>query len=68
MPVIVGPEDYECWLMPETDAKDLLRPYPAELMTAWPISIRVSSPRDEEPNSSKPKRLEPILVGAYVSA
>jgi putative SOS response-associated peptidase YedK len=33
--------------MPETDAKDLLRPYPAELMTAWPISTRVNSPRNE---------------------
>jgi putative SOS response-associated peptidase YedK len=47
MPAIVGPEDYERWLMPETDAKDLLRPSPAERMTAWPISTRVNSPRNE---------------------
>ena len=47
MPVIIGPEDYERWLMPASDAKDLLRPYPAELMTAWPISTRVNSPRNE---------------------
>ncbi len=47
MPVILAPEDYDGWLLPETDAKALLWPYPAELMTAWPISPRVNSPRNE---------------------
>jgi putative SOS response-associated peptidase YedK len=46
MPVIVAPENYTRWLSPiEPDPRDLLVPYPAEPMTAWPISTRVNSPR-----------------------
>ena len=51
MPVILAPEDWDAWL--ETDAKDaeglqnLLKPYLAEGMTAWPVSTKVNSPRND---------------------
>jgi putative SOS response-associated peptidase YedK len=46
MPVIVAPENYARWLSPiEPHPRDLLVPYPAEPMAAWPISTRVNSPR-----------------------
>jgi putative SOS response-associated peptidase YedK len=42
MPMILRPEDYDRWLGVEPDPSDLLRPFPAEPMTMWPISARVS--------------------------
>lgn len=48
MPVIIAKEDYEEWLSSETNPGELLRPYPAELMTMWPVSTRVNSPRNED--------------------
>jgi putative SOS response-associated peptidase YedK len=48
MPVILDPEDYDCWLSNiEPDPQDLLVPYPAEPMTMWPISTRVNSPAND---------------------
>jgi putative SOS response-associated peptidase YedK len=51
MPVIVAPEDYARWLDPKrnaTDVQDLLRPYPAEAMEAFPVSTRVNSPANDD--------------------
>lgn len=52
MPVIAQPADYQRWLDPDmTDAAtvaDMLRPYPAAAMTAYPISKRVNSPRNND--------------------
>ena len=45
MPVILRREDYERWLSPEADPSDLMKPFPAELMTMWPIDRKVGSPR-----------------------
>lgn len=49
MPVILAPEDWNTWLEANTkDAQALLNllvPYPAEGMTAWPVSTKVNSPR-----------------------
>lgn len=51
MPVILHPEDYSLWL--DEDArqrallKELLRPYPAEEMTAYPVSAQVNSPSNQ---------------------
>ncbi len=54
MPVIVHPEDYELWLDPDFDEKEplttLLKPYPAGLMEAYPVSRRVNSPSNNEPS------------------
>ena len=46
MPVILGPADYSRWLMDE-DPRDLLKPFPAELMTMWPINRKVGSPKND---------------------
>jgi putative SOS response-associated peptidase YedK len=42
MPVILAPADYACWLGEELDPRDLMRPFPADLMRMWPISTRVN--------------------------
>lgn len=36
MPAILEPKDYERWLGPEPDPREVMRSYPAELMTIWP--------------------------------
>ena len=51
MPVILAPKDYERWLSPlDPDPRDLLKPYPAEPMTIWPIPTRVNSPEHDDPS------------------
>ena len=35
MPVVIGADDRDRWLTGD-DPQELLRPYPAELMTMWP--------------------------------
>jgi putative SOS response-associated peptidase YedK len=49
MPVIIAPEDYTRWLSTlEPDPRDLLVPYPAQVMTMWPISTRVNKPENDD--------------------
>jgi putative SOS response-associated peptidase YedK len=52
MPVILPAQDYERWLDPATQdveaLKALLRPYPSEDMTAYPVSTYVNNPRHED--------------------
>ncbi len=52
MPVILSPEAYRPWLNPAIDRpgelQALLRPYPAEDMAAYPVSMRVNSPRNDD--------------------
>jgi putative SOS response-associated peptidase YedK len=52
MPVILAPDDYGRWLGEEPDPRDLMRPFPAELMRMWPISTRVNKPEMTIPQSS----------------
>ena len=52
MPVILEPRDYDRWLEagdPTRPPVDLLRPFPAEKMTAWPVSNRVGNVRNNDP-------------------
>ncbi len=52
MPVILEPKDYDRWLDPGDPARlpvDLLRPYPAGRMKAWPVSDRVGNVRNNDP-------------------
>lgn len=53
MPVILPKDSYANWLEPdEIDpkrGKELLNPYPADLMTAYPVSTLVNSPENENP-------------------
>jgi hypothetical protein len=44
MPVILAPSNYACWLGEEPDPRELMRPFPADLMRMWPISTRVNKP------------------------
>lgn len=52
MPVILAPEDWPAWLGEvETTPEQrlaLLRPYPADQMTAWPVSPRVGNVRNND--------------------
>jgi putative SOS response-associated peptidase YedK len=51
MPVIIPPESYDRWLANiEPDPRDLLVPYPSELMKMWPISTRVNKPENDDAN------------------
>jgi putative SOS response-associated peptidase YedK len=55
MPVIIAPTDYEAWLTVEArDAQNLIRPYPAAAMKAYPISTRVNSPNNNDPSIIEP--------------
>lgn len=60
MPVILDPRDYELWLDPEVRKLErltpLLRPYPPEDMTAYPVSPRVNNPRNDDPLCTEPLR------------
>ena len=53
MPVIIQPGDYAAWLDGKNRdiaaLKDLLRPYPAERMQAYPVSLRVNTPQNDDP-------------------
>jgi putative SOS response-associated peptidase YedK len=49
MPVIIAPADWGRWLSaPAEDIAELLRPYLAEAMQAWPVSRRVSKTVDDD--------------------
>jgi putative SOS response-associated peptidase YedK len=49
MPVIVDPADFGRWLTAAEPPADLLRPYPANDMTAYPMSMAVNSPKNDRP-------------------
>ena len=58
MPVILEPKDYSRWLEPAAVERlpvDLLRPFPAERMTAWPVSERVGNVRNNDPELLAPR-------------
>jgi putative SOS response-associated peptidase YedK len=51
MPVILEPRNYDRWLDsgdPSRPPVDLLRPYSAEQMRAWPVSDRVGTVRNND--------------------
>jgi putative SOS response-associated peptidase YedK len=53
--VILPPEAYHRWLSPmEADPRDLLVPFPSEKIRMWPISARVNSPRNDDPDILTP--------------
>jgi putative SOS response-associated peptidase YedK len=52
MPAILAPADYEKWLSRETpidEAWQLLQPFDANLMEAYPVSTQVNRPANEGP-------------------
>jgi putative SOS response-associated peptidase YedK len=58
MPVILAPEDHAAWLDPgnqaTTQLKALLKPCPARMITAHPVSTRVNTPKNDEPALIEP--------------
>jgi putative SOS response-associated peptidase YedK len=58
MPVILPPEDYELWLDPDFEEKEaltsFLRPYPSDVIEAYPVSRRVNSPSNNAPDCIEP--------------
>lgn len=53
MPVIIAPENYEKWLF-SGDPANLMRPYPAELMTMWKIDRQVGKVSNDTPDIIDP--------------
>jgi putative SOS response-associated peptidase YedK len=51
MPVILHRDDEQRWISqtPESSLVELLKPFPAGLMDAWPVSNLVNSPRNDVP-------------------
>jgi putative SOS response-associated peptidase YedK len=58
MPVILKPEDYKIWLSTEEVGADrldpLLTPYAEKVMTAYPVSTMVNSPKNDSPECVEP--------------
>jgi putative SOS response-associated peptidase YedK len=49
MPVILPAQAYDRWLAAvEPDPRDLLVPYRSDLMTMWPVSVRVNKPDHDD--------------------
>ncbi len=63
MPVILPDNTYDLWLDPGTIEPEvlngLLKPYPAEEMTAHPVNLTVNSPRHDEKDCIEPVVLPP---------
>jgi len=58
MPVILALDEYDAWLEAEPRAaeelRDLLRPFPADRMEAYPVSRLVNSPANDRPECVAP--------------
>jgi putative SOS response-associated peptidase YedK len=58
MPVILRPENYAAWLDPHTQdpaiLKPLLRPTPSDEIDLYPVSKRVNSPKNDDPQCIAP--------------
>ena len=59
MPVILRPEEFDFWLdrtvTDQVKLQRLFQPYPAVLMTAWPVSRLVNSPANDSSDCIKPE-------------
>jgi putative SOS response-associated peptidase YedK len=53
MPVILAEKDYDLWLDPGAqhpgEVQPLMRPFPGDKMTFYPVSTHVNNPRNEDP-------------------
>lgn len=62
MPVFLGQGDLERWLDPEADGRALLQPCPAEWLEAFPVSPRVNSPLNDDPECIVPLAVQGTLL------
>jgi putative SOS response-associated peptidase YedK len=60
MPVILPEEHHDSWLSGEA-GKEILVPYPADRMKAWPISPRVNSPKNDASEIIVPVEIQSVL-------
>ena len=58
MPAILAPEDYAAWLDPATTSATLLQPllraFPAQAMTGFPVGMAVNDPAVDDPSCIEP--------------
>ena len=58
MPAVLKPEAWPLWLGEEpaepAELKALLKPFPSEEMTCWPVSPRVGNVRNNDPSLIEP--------------
>jgi putative SOS response-associated peptidase YedK len=57
---ILPEEHHEAWLSGEA-GKEVLVPFPADRMKAWPISSRVNSPKNNDDEIIVPFELESVV-------
>ena len=63
MPVILAPDDYERWIDSGQDqGHELLKPYPAAQLEAFPVSPRVNSPNNDDPECIAPLAVQASLL------
>lgn len=55
--VVLPSSTYDRWLGLEPDPRDLLKSFSAELMTMWPVSTRVNTPKNDDESL-----IEPVIV------
>ena len=48
MPVILRPEDYDCWPADRIPPREQAGPLLVLMASAWPISKRVNSPKNDD--------------------
>jgi putative SOS response-associated peptidase YedK len=59
MPVILPPETHDAWLSGES-GKEILRSFPANEMTARPISKRINKPENNDPSVLEAGEMEHV--------
>jgi putative SOS response-associated peptidase YedK len=59
MPVILPEERHDAWLSGEA-GREVLVPYPAGRMKAWPVSSRVNSPKNDDAEIIVPVEFESV--------
>jgi putative SOS response-associated peptidase YedK len=62
MPVILRREHLDAWLSDGPPATETFEPYPAEEMTAIPVSPRVNSPRNNDASLIQPDQPPPATL------
>jgi len=61
MPVILEPDHWDAWLTSKDtgEVQAMLQPFPAQLMSAYPVSPKVGNVKDDTPDLIEPLQGEP---------
>ncbi len=71
MPAILNPEDYTAWLNPSTPPdrlKSMLTPHDNDELEAYPVSPRVKSPKNDDPDAPSQSRERFDLTSICIAA